>query len=225
MNRFILFFACILLVVAATGQSNESLLEEAAGKLSTGQSSVSAILTSTAYAGLHHLEDFREMVKKYATTEKLEITPAGEPGKRIKVIGKLVDTSGDPLPYVLIYLYQTDAKGWYAADRPHVGGSEGDRKQARLFGYLKTGKDGMFELHTIKPSGYPLSELPAHIHVEILDVPGYRPLITEFLFDDDERLVGPVREAGLRNRFIISKPGKSSPPFDQEFSYTITLTK
>lgn len=225
MNRFILFFASILLVVASTGQSNESLLKEAAGKLSSGQSSVSDILTSTVYASLHHQADFRELVKEYANTEKLEIAPAGETGKRIKVIGKLVDTNGDPLPGVLIYLYQTDARGWYAADRPHVGGNEGDRKQARLFAYLKTGTDGMFELHTIKPSGYPMSELPAHIHIEILEVPGFRPFITEFLFDDDERLVGTVREAALRNRFIISKPGKSSPPFEQQFSYTISLNR
>jgi protocatechuate 3,4-dioxygenase beta subunit len=97
-------------------------------------------------------------------------------------------------------------------------------RHARLFGYVKTGNDGKFELHTIKPSGYPQSDLPAHIHVHI-DVNGYQSLVTEFLFDDDERLVGKIRENSTRNNFLISEPQKTELPFAQKFSYAITLQK
>jgi len=102
--------------------------------------------------------------------------------------------------------------------------NEGDMRHARLFGYVKTSNDGKFELHTIKPSGYPQSDLPAHIHVHI-DVNGYQSLVTEFLFDDDERLVGKIRENSTRNNFLISEPQKTGLPFAQKFSYAITLQK
>jgi protocatechuate 3,4-dioxygenase beta subunit len=32
---------------------------------------------------------------------------------------------------------------------------------------LKTEREGRFELRAIRPSGYPDSDLPAHIHIEI----------------------------------------------------------
>ena len=115
-------------------------------------------------------------------------------------------------------------RGWYAADVPHVLMNEGDMRHARLFGYIKTDKDGKFELHTIKPSGYPQSDLPAHIHVHV-DTDGYQSFITEFLFDDDERLVGKIRENSIRNNFMISKPEKTESPYAQKFSYSITLQK
>jgi protocatechuate 3,4-dioxygenase beta subunit len=82
----------------------------------------------------------------------------------------------------------------------------------------------MFELHTIKPAGYPKSDLPAHIHVHV-SANGYRAFGTEFLFDDDERLVGKIRENSVRNDFMISKPEKTESPFAQKFSYAITLQK
>jgi protocatechuate 3,4-dioxygenase beta subunit len=102
--------------------------------------------------------------------------------------------------------------------------NEGDMRHARLFGYVRTDKDGKFELHTIKPSGYPQSDLPAHIHIHV-SADGYQSFVNEFLFDDDERLVGNIRENSIRNDFIIAKPEKGSTPFAQQFSYSITLRK
>ena len=111
------------------------------------------------------------------------------------------------------------------ADKPHVGGNSGDQRHARLFGYAKTDASGKFEIHTVKPSGYPQSDLPAHIHVEITGLAGYQPRITEFLFDDDERLVGNIRANAQGEAFIISEPERTDPPFQQQFKYTITLLK
>ena len=97
-------------------------------------------------------------------------------------------------------------------------------RHARLFGYVRTDKEGKFELHTIKPSGYPQSDLPAHIHVHVT-AEGYRNFVNEFLFDDDERLVSQIRENSVRNKFMISKPEKAESPFAQKFTYSITLQK
>jgi protocatechuate 3,4-dioxygenase beta subunit len=164
------------------------------------------------------------MIKKYCKAEIISIATDTIPGKKIKVVGTVKNAEGKPVADALVYLYHTDSRGWYAVDAPHVGMNEGDMRHARLFGYVKTDKNGMFELHTIKPSGYPKSDLPAHIHVHV-EANGYQNIVTEFLFDDDERLVGKIRENAMRDKFPIAKPEKASAPFVQQFSYIIQLLK
>ena len=46
-----------------------------------------------------------------------------------------------------------------------------------------------------------------------------------FLFDDDERLTGKIREDAFRNQFLISKPEKANAPFQQLFNYNTELQK
>lgn len=55
-----------------------------------------------------------------------------------------------------------------------------------------------------RPAGYPNSNLPAHIHIEIA-VPGDEPrtFISEILFADDPRLTNEVRERSLREGLVI----------------------
>lgn len=220
------FFCCLLIMACGPETSSQtdiqSLISEAKSKLENGTASVSAILSDKKYLSAHPEQSFRELVKKHGTDSIVTITAPDEPGKKIQVRGLVVDPAGKPVPHAAVYLYQTDSKGWYAAANPHVGGNEGDFRHARLFGYVQTNASGWFELHTVKPSGYPQSDLPAHIHVQV-DAPGYSTLHTEFLFDDDERLVGKIREDAMRSNLIIAKPAKAITPFAQQFSYEITL--
>lgn len=200
-----------------------TLLNEAAKKLNSGES-VSTILADKAFLPVHPSTRFRELIKSHATNSKLIITTPDEPGKKTRVMVEIKSKNGQAIPNVLVYLYQTDARGWYAADAPHVQQMEGDMRHARLFGYVKTDQQGRFELNTIKPLGYPRSDLPAHIHVHVW-ADGYRSLITEFLFDDDERLVGQIRERAEVEGGMISKPEKAVGPFEQQFAYSIILKK
>jgi protocatechuate 3,4-dioxygenase beta subunit len=220
------FTAGIILLMSFSNsilcQNGQALIKEAEEKLKTNKASISQILTDKKYDAVHPETEFRELIKKYCKSEIISIATDTIPGRKIKVIGTIKNIEGKPIEDALVYLYHTDARGWYAADAPHVSMNEGDMRHARLFGYVKTGKDGKFELHTIKPSGYPQSDLPAHIHVHI-DVNGYQSFVTEFLFDDDERLVGKIRENSTRSNFMISKPEKTESPFAQKFSYSITL--
>jgi len=204
--------------------NKETLIKEAEEKLKTNKATISQILTDKKYDAVHPETSFRELVKKYCKAEVISIATDTIPGRKIKVIGTIKNTEGKPITGALVYLYHTDAGGRYAADAPHVSMNEGDMRHARLFGYVQTDKNGKFELHTIKPSGYPQSDLPAHIHVHI-DANGYQTFITEFLFNDDERLVGKIRENSIRNNFMISKPEKTESPYAQKFSYSITLQK
>jgi protocatechuate 3,4-dioxygenase beta subunit len=201
-----------------------TLFQEAKKRLEKDHARVSAILTDKKYLPIHPQTSFRELIKDHCETGLVSITTAEEPGRYIKVLCQVKDEAGKPVAGALVYLYQTDSKGWYAADAPHVLLNEGDFRHARLFGYVKTDANGVFELHTVKPSGYPKSDLPAHIHVHVSS-PQHRPYGTEFLFDDDDRLKGTIREQSIRNQFLIAKPVKATAPFEQLFNYEIKLEK
>lgn len=222
-----IFYCCLLLCLScrSTAQTdNTQLLNEVTTKLHDKSATISGILTDKKYLPIHPLTAFRDVIKAGSNTEILAIAAAEEPGKKIRVLGTVTDGENKPVANALVYLYQTDAKGWYAADAPHVGGNEGDMRHARLFGYVKTNSEGKFELQTIKPAGYPQSDLPAHIHVHVW-ADGYRDFVNEFLFDDDERLKGTIREQSIRNRFLIQKPEQATAPFDQQFSYQLQLSR
>ena len=221
--KIILLFLFFASVNCLRAQPDKTLLLKEVETQLTAGTPVSDVLTNKKYLSIHPDANFRELIEKYCSDKTLSIASVDEPGKKIKVICTVKTEAGKAIPGALVYLYQTDSKGWYAADAPHVQMSEGDMRHARLFGYVKTNNQGQFELHTVKPSGYPKSDLPAHIHVHVT-ANGYQSFVNEFLFDDDERLVGNIRTNAQRNQFIISKPEKTTSPFEQQFSYTITLT-
>lgn len=152
---------------------------------------------------LHSLPVFREIIKQNSKAEKINIAAPNEPGKRITVKAIINNYEGKPLANRTIYFYQTSSAGWYSDTAPHILKNEGDRLHARLFGYVKTDDKGFFEFETIQPHGYPNSNLPAHIHIEIPIL--NHAFITEFLFDDDERLIGEIRENSIRQNFLIAK--------------------
>ena len=224
MKQALLSISCLVLSSILAAQSKEMLIKETEEKLKNSRATISQILTDKKYDAIHPETSFRNIIEKYAKAETISITTDTIPGRKIKVIGFVKNSENDPVAGALVYLYHTDSRGWYAADAPHVLQYEGDVRHARLFGYVKTDKAGKFEFHTIKPAGYPQSDLPAHIHVHVT-ANGYRSFVNEFLFDDDERLVGNIRADVVRNQFMISKPEKTEQPFEQKFSYTITLRK
>ncbi len=223
------FFLTVFLVAITmrsllAQEDSITLLKEAESKFKNSSSTASGILSDKKYLLLHPQAAFREMIKKNASTETLIITTGDEPGKKIKVIGTIKNKDDQPIVNALVYLYQTDSRGWYAADAPHVLMNEGDYRHARLFGYVKTDKNGKFELHTVKPAGYPQSDLPAHIHVHV-SADGYRNYGTEFLFKDDERLKGEILNRAIVDGGMIGIPEKTTAPFEQQFTYTMKLVK
>lgn len=225
MKKSLFFFILICCACFAKSQSDTAqLLKQIDVKLRGNPSAVSSVLSDKSYVALHPLISFREMIKTNAAAAILNIAPADEPGKKIRVIATIINREGQPIPNALVYLYQTDSRGWYAADAPHVLRNEGDFRHARLFGYVRSDKDGKIELHTIKPAGYPQSDLPAHIHVHV-SADGYRAYGTEFLFKDDERLKGEILNRAVIDGGMIALPEKTQAPFEQQFSYTMKLIK
>ncbi|MES1215182.1 MAG: hypothetical protein ABUT20_06690 [Bacteroidota bacterium] len=214
-------FPFLLSGFAKAQVDSTTALKQVRSKLEKGQATVSDILSNLSFDFIRSKTEFRKLIQQYTSSHSINITTSTEPGTKIIVKGKIIDPSGNPLQKTLVYVYQTNSKGWYGSDRPHFLEREGDRNHARLFGYLITSDKGEFEIKTIQPQGYPQSDLPAHIHFEVFDANKKALKITELLFDDDERLKGDIRQRAEHEGFIISKPQLISG--SKIFNYTVSL--
>lgn len=122
------------------------------------------------------------------------VAPAGEPGERLEVKGVVYAADGHtPVARASIYVYQTDARGYY---RPYD--ARGDR-DPRLMALLRTDAAGGYSFTTVRPGSYPGTRAPQHIHYEVAAA-GHGPRFFEILFEDD-----PHVDDGLRRR--AAQPG------------------
>ena len=156
---------------------------------------VATALIATAPRGAHGAEP---------ATARATVTlaPAGEPGERLVVTGRLFAHDGRrALAGVRIELWQTDAKGLYAPD-----GS----MEPRLRGELVTGPRGEYEIRTIRPAPYPNRPIPAHIHYRVVAAGGAE--MFELRFDDDTLVSRSERERSKRDgAFGEVQPVRAGP--------------
>ena len=126
------------------------------------------------------------------SSSSITLVNDSEPGQRLTIHGRVVGEGGKPVPGARLHIYQTDASGRYTPDKPM------DEPHARLAGWLRTDQDGRFELHTIRPGGYPKAvrlgdrdrKIPAHIHIDV-EADGYAPRKVQVVFSDDPLLSDP----------------------------------
>src|SRR3954452_2671567 len=131
----------------------------------------------------------------------LTLVNDSEPGQRLTIHGRVVGEGGKPVAGARLHVYQTDASGRYTPGKPM------DEPHARLAGWLQTDKDGKFELHTIRPGGYPKAvrlgnrerKIPAHIHIDV-EADGYAPRKVQVVFSDDPRLADPYWQDWIRKQ-------------------------
>jgi len=206
MKNLFLVFILLHTISNAKAQIDDSaaVIRKLDMEVRSGKKSIQDILAADYLMPLHPQKPFRDLVKEFGRSSEMTLNSPTEQGKKIKVVAIVRNQSNRPVRDAQVYCYQTDSRGWYGSQAPHFPGMEGDRRQARIFGYLRTDDKGKFILHTIQPHGYPGSNLPAHIHVEIT-AENYHTIITEFLFDDDKRLTPDIRERSQREGFLVSK--------------------
>lgn len=126
------------------------------------------------------------------------IPPSGEPGVALTVEGRVLLKSGAPAAGVDVYVYQTDARGYYSPDGR-------DERNPRLKGYLRTDDQGRYQLRTIRPGPYPNSGPPAHIHYEVTSPAGVQRF--ELVFEGDARMTDAIRrEAASRGEYTLCAP-------------------
>ncbi len=125
------------------------------------------------------------------------LAPEGEPGEPMRIRGTVFDADGSPVPGVIVYAYQTDARGVY----PPEDGSRGwTRRHGRLRGWAITDAEGRYGFETIRPSSYPDSEVPAHVHMHVIEPGCCTYYIDDIQFDDDPRLTERERAESNRGR-------------------------
>jgi protocatechuate 3,4-dioxygenase beta subunit len=121
-----------------------------------------------------------------------EVAPSTEPGERLEVSGVVYSAAGrTPVAGASVYVYQTDARGYYRPDE-----AMGNRNP-RLFALLRTDGQGRYSYRTIRPGSYPSSRVPKHIHYEVT-ADGHGTRIFEIVFDDDPFMTQEIREDAAR---------------------------
>lgn len=118
------------------------------------------------------------------------LAPAGEPGTPLRLEGTVRDATGAPAAGVVLYAYQTDAKGVYPPD-PRAT-TEAARRHGRLRGWARTGADGRYRFDTVRPGSYPSRDTPEHVHMHVIEPGRATYYLDDVLFDDDP-LLTPAR--------------------------------
>ncbi|WP_329238623.1 protocatechuate 3,4-dioxygenase subunit beta [Actinoallomurus sp. NBC_01490] len=135
----------------------------------------------------------------------------GEPlGERIVVTGRVLDSSGRPVPNTLVEVWQANAAGRYIHAR--------DQHPAPLdpnftgAGRCLTDDEGRYRFVTIKPGAYPWRNhhnawRPAHIHFSVFGTAFTQRLVTQMYFPGDplfafDPIFGSIADEKAKERLI-----------------------
>ena len=121
-----------------------------------------------------------------APSSAARIAPSEEPGQALRITGTVFGTDGSPAPGVIVYAYHTDASGIYPRGPQRRG--QAASRHGRLRGWAMTDAMGRYRFDTIRPGGYPGTDIPAHVHMHVIEPGRCSYYIDEILFDDDPRL-------------------------------------
>jgi protocatechuate 3,4-dioxygenase beta subunit len=132
---------------------------------------------------------YEEMPKQLSWETR--IASASEPGEPMELSGVIYRSDGKtPAPDVILYVYHTDAKGYYTP-APHQTGWA--RRHGHLRGWMKTNAKGEYKFTTIRPAAYPNDVFPAHVHPIVKEPDKNEYYIDEYRFDDDPLLTQAER--------------------------------
>lgn len=114
------------------------------------------------------------------------IAPVDEPGEPLRIEGRVLHPDGSPAAGTIVYSYHTNAEGIYPRDERRRG--RPDYRHGRLRGWVRAGDDGRYRFDTIRPGGYPGSDLPQHVHMHVIEPGRCTYYIDDIIFTDDPRL-------------------------------------
>lgn len=120
----------------------------------------------------------------------VQLAPPGEPGEPLRLTGIVRDAAQRPRAGVIVYAYQTDHAGIYPAAAS--ASTESARRHGRLRAWAATDATGAYTFRTIRPGGYPDSDLPQHIHLHVIEPGCATYYIDDVMFSDDPRLTPRV---------------------------------
>jgi protocatechuate 3,4-dioxygenase beta subunit len=126
------------------------------------------------------------------------IAPAGEPGEPLVLSGTVRSGDGQPAAGLIVYAYHTDAGGIYP--RSEAAAGPASHRHGRLRGFARTGPDGRYRFDTIRPGGYPNTDIPQHVHLHVIESGRCSYYLDDVVFTDDPRLTARQREAHKHGR-------------------------
>lgn len=129
-------------------------------------------------------------------------------GPKIELSGIVYERNGmTPAKDVVLYVYHTDRKGIY----PVKGNEEGwARRHGYIRGWLKTNKDGYYQIKTLRPAAYPERNMAEHIHIIVKEPDKSEYYVDEFLFADDPLLPKTLASKARGGNGVVNltPPGK-----------------
>lgn len=139
---------------------------------------------------------------------RIRIPEQQEPGTRLLMSGIIYGADGKPAPGVKMFLYHTDAEGYYS--RP-----VSDPRRARLRGTVWSDAQGRYAFDTVKPGHYAGTSQPPPLHIHVHLEPPRLPdhWVDSFYFEGDDRLhpndIARARGLERFSNVITFKPGES----------------
>ncbi len=127
------------------------------------------------------------------------IAPPGEPGEPMVIRGRVTTAAGNPAAGIVVYGYQTNARGIYPTPNGFSGAAA---RHGRLRGWVITDANGEYRFDTIRPAPYPTRELPAHVHLHVIEPGRETYYIDDLMFEDD-----PLLTAEARRRLTLGRGG------------------
>ncbi len=138
----------------------------------------------------------------------IRLAPEDEPGEAMRVEGSVYDRHGNTVSGVIVYAYHTNARGMYPRDEHFRG--QAAYFHGRLRAWAKTDEHGRYQFESIRPASYPDNEIPAHVHMHVLEVGRCTYYIDSIHFTDDAHLTRRERRelAGGRGGSGLVTPVK-----------------
>ena len=153
-----------------------------------------------------------------ATLEwRARIAPEGEPGEALRITGIVREPAGRAAPNIIVYAYHTNAQGLYPTDERLQGLLA--FRHGRLRGWARTDASGRYQFDTIRPAGYPGTDLPEHVHMHIIEPGRCTYCIDDVMFDDDPRLTAAKRQQLTQGR---GGYGVATPVQDADGAWLVT---
>lgn len=143
------------------------------------------------------------------------LAPEDEPGEPMRIEGTVYDIDGRRARGVIVYAYHTDAQGIYPEDDRF---GEWARRHGRLRGWALTDEGGHYRFETIRPVSYPDREIPAHVHMHVIEPGRCTYYLDSIHFADDPLLSEDERAELAEGR---GGSGLLQPSRDEEGVWTV----
>jgi protocatechuate 3,4-dioxygenase alpha subunit len=154
--------------------------------------------------------------------EWADLTDGGKAaGERIRIVGRVLDGDGAPVPDALLEIWQANAAGKYA--HPEDGQEKEVDRHFRGFGRCGTGPDGSYAFTTVRPGPVPgrgnALQAP-HILVCVFARGLLRHLYTRLYFadagpaNDADPVLASIEDAALRQTLLAAREEGATYRFD-----------